>query len=149
MLPLIQFIAVLATTLFAGAAIYVNLVEHPARMSCSTEIAAAVWAPSYRRATVMQASLAITATLAGFAAWMLGAGLMWLIAALCIFAVVPVTFIIIFPTNNKLLAPGRDLGSPETRELLIKWGQLHAIRSALSLIASAIFVWQLVHASPG
>jgi uncharacterized membrane protein len=145
MLPLIQFIAVLATTLFAGAAIYVNLVEHPARMSCSTEIAAAVWAPSYRRATVMQASLAIAGTLAGFAAWMLGAGLMWLVAALCIFAVVPVTFIIIFPTNNKLLAPGREAGSAETRKLLIKWGQLHAIRSALSLIASAIFVWQLVH----
>jgi hypothetical protein len=146
MLPLIQFIAVLATTLFAGAAIYINLVEHPARMSCSTEIAAAVWAPSYRRATVMQASLAITGTLAGFAAWMLGAGLMWLVAALCIFAVVPVTFIIIFPTNRKLLAAGRDAGSAETRQLLIKWGQLHAIRSALSLIASAMFVWQLVHA---
>jgi hypothetical protein len=145
MLPLAQFIAVFATTLFAGAAIYVNLVEHPARMSCSTEIAAAVWAPSYRRATVMQASLAIAGSLAGLAAWMLGAGLIWLVAALCIFAVVPVTFIIIFPTNNQLLAPERDPRSPETRRLLIKWARLHAIRSALSLIASAIFVWQLVH----
>jgi Anthrone oxygenase len=144
MLPLIQFIAVLATTLFAGAAIYINLVEHPARMSCATEIAAAVWAPSYRRATAMQASLAIAGSLAGLAAWMLGAGLTWLVAALFILAVVPVTFIIIFPTNKQLLAPGRDPSSAETRRLLITWGQLHAIRSALSLIASAIFVWQLV-----
>jgi hypothetical protein len=40
MLPLIQFIAVSATTIFSGAAIYINLVEHPARMSCSTQIAA-------------------------------------------------------------------------------------------------------------
>jgi hypothetical protein len=144
MLSLIQFIAVLATTFFAGAAVYINLVEHPARMSCSTEIAMAVWAPSYRRATVMQASLAVAGSLAGLAAWMLGGGLMWLIAALFILAVVPVTFIIIFPTNKQLLAPGRDPGSPETRKLLIKWGQLHAIRSALSLIASVIFVWQLV-----
>jgi hypothetical protein len=146
MLPLIQFIAVLATSLFAGASIYINLVEHPARMSCSTQIAAAVWAPSYRRATVMQASLAITGTLAGLTACILGAGITWLVGALFIFAVVPVTFIIIFPTNNRLLAPGRDPGSPETRQLLIKWGQLHAIRSALSLIAAAIFVWQLVRA---
>jgi hypothetical protein len=106
----------------------------------------AVWAPSYRRATVMQASLAVAGSLAGLAAWMLGGGLMWLVAALFILAVVPVTFIIIFPTNKQLLAPGRDPGSPETRKLLIKWGQLHAIRSALSLIASVIFVWQLVHA---
>lgn len=145
MLPYIQFIAVLATSIFAGAAIYVNLVEHPARMSCSTEIAATVWAPSYRRATVMQASLAIAGSLAGLAAWMLGAGLMWLVAALCIFAVVPVTFIIIFPTNKKLLAPERDPRSPETHRLLTKWARLHAIRSVLSLIASAMFVWQLVH----
>lgn len=146
MLPFFQFIAVLATTIFAGAAIYINLVEHPARMSCSTEIAAAVWAPSYRRATVMQASLAVAGSLAGLAAWMLGAGDMWLVAALFILAVVPVTFVIIFPTNKKLLAPGRDPGSAETRNLLIKWNWLHAIRSALSLIASSIFIWQGVHA---
>ena|SRR5215467_1603373 len=146
MLPLLQFLAVLATVLFAGAAIYVNLVEHPARMSCSTEIAATVWAPSYKRATIMQASLAIIGFLGGFGSWLLGAGSLWLVGALFIVAVVPVTLIIIFPTNNKLLAPGRDLGSPETRELLVKWGQLHAFRSVLSLVASCIYVWQLVGA---
>jgi hypothetical protein len=146
MLALAQFIAVLATTFFAGAAIYVNLVEHPARMGCATEIAATVWAPSYKRATVMQASLAIVGALGGVAAWLLGAGVMWLVGALFIFAVVPVTLIVIFPTNNRLLAPGRDLASPETRELLVKWGQLHAIRSVLSFIASAIYVWLLVGA---
>ncbi|MGH8353159.1 MAG: DUF1772 domain-containing protein [Pseudomonas sp.] len=146
MLPIIQFISVLATTFFAGAAIYISVVEHPARMGCSTEIAATVWAPSYKRATVMQASLAIIGFLSGLLSWLLGAGLMWLVAALFILAVVPVTLIIIFPTNKQLLAPGRDLGSSETRELLVKWGQLHAIRSVLSLIASAIFVWQLVGA---
>jgi hypothetical protein len=144
MLPLIQFIAVLTTTLFTGAAIYINLVEHPARMGCSTEVAATVWAPSYKRATVMQASLAVIGFLAGLAAWLLGAGLVWLVAGLFILTVVPVTLIIIFPTNKQLLAPGRDLGSSETRELLVKWGQLHAIRSVLSLIASVILIWQLV-----
>jgi len=143
-LPFVQFLAVLATVVFAGAAIYINLVEHPARMGCATEIAATVWAPSYKRATVMQALLALIGFLSGLVAWLLGAGLMWLIAALFIFAVVPVTLIIIFPTNRKLLAPGRDLGSSETRELLVKWGQLHAIRSVLSLVASVIFIWQLL-----
>ena len=146
MLALAQFIAVLATVVFAGAAIYVNLVEHPARMGCGTEIAATVWAPSYKRATVMQASLAIVGFLAGVAAWLLGADVMWLVGALFIFAVVPVTLIIIFPTNNRLLAPGRDLASSETRELLVKWGRLHAIRSVLSSVASVIYVWQLVAA---
>ena len=40
MLVLAELIAVLATTFFAGAAIYVNFVEHPACMGCTTEIAA-------------------------------------------------------------------------------------------------------------
>jgi uncharacterized membrane protein len=144
MLQVIQLIAVLATTFFAGAAIYINLVEHPARMDCSTVIAATVWAPSYKRATVMQASLAIIGFLAGLVAWLLGAGFMWLVASLLILAVVPVTLIIIFPTNKLLLTPGRDIGSLETRELLVKWGQLHAIRSILSLTASVLYLWQLV-----
>ena len=146
MLALAQLLAILATTFFAGTAIYVNLVEHPARMGCSTEIAATVWAPSYKRATVMQASLAIVGSLAGVAAWLLGASVMWLLGALFIFAVVPVTLIVIFPTNNRLLATDRNLASPETRELLVRWGQLHAIRSVLSLIASVIYVWLLVGA---
>ncbi len=145
MLPLIQLIAVLATTIFAGAAIYINLVEHPARMGCSTELAATQWAPSYKRATLMQAPLAVIGFLSGVAAWWLGSGLPWLIAALLILAVVPFTLIIIEPTTNKqLLAPGRDLRSDETRELLVRWGRLHAIRSVLGLIASVIFIWQLV-----
>ena len=43
-------------------------------------------------------------------------------------------------------APGRDRASSDTRELLVKWGRLHAIRSVLSAIASVIYVWQLVAA---
>lgn len=144
MLATAQFIAVVATALFAGAAIYINLVEHPARMGCSTEVAAAVWAPSYKRATVMQASLAVLGALSGVGAWLLGAGLTWLVSSLLILAVVPVTLLIIFPTNRKLLVPGRDNSSPETRKLLVKWGHLHAIRSLLSLVATLLFVWSLV-----
>ena len=144
MLAIAQFFAVFATAIFAGAAAYINLVEHPARMGCATEIAAAVWAPSYKRATVMQASLAILGFVSGVASWLLGAGSLWLVASLIILAVVPVTLLVIFPTNNKLLAPGRDLSSPETRGLLVKWGQLHAIRTVLSLVATAMFVWLLV-----
>ena len=143
MLSLLQFMASLATSLFAGAAIYISLVEHPARMGCTTEIAARVWIPSYRRATVMQASLAMIGFVAGLASWLLGAGIWWLTAALFIMAVIPVTLIIIFPTNERLLEPDRDLGSVETRDLLDKWGMLHGIRSLLSLIAASIFLWQL------
>ncbi|PCJ47903.1 MAG: hypothetical protein COA74_10760, partial [Gammaproteobacteria bacterium] len=58
---IIEIAAVLACTLFAGAAIYINVAEHPARLECGTELAATVFGPSYRRAAAMQASLAIVA----------------------------------------------------------------------------------------
>src|SRR2546422_2622121 len=146
MTALVEFIAVLSCTLFAGAAIYINLVEHPARMGCDTKVAATVWAPSYKRATVMQASLAILSLLAGVAAWLLGGGAMWLVGAVLIGLVVPFTFVAIMPTNKQLLSPGRDLASSETRALLEKWGRLHAVRSLLSFAAALIFIWSMLRA---
>ena len=47
-----ELVAVLACGLFTGAAVYVSLVEHPARMECGVEIAAAEFSPSYRRGTI-------------------------------------------------------------------------------------------------
>jgi uncharacterized membrane protein len=146
MLHTFQFLATLSACLFAGAAIYINLVEHPARMGCDTKTAATVWAPSYKKATVMQASLAIVGCLAGAAAWLLSGGVLWLIGAIFIGAVVPFTFAVIMPTNHKLLAPGRDLSSNETRSLLEKWGKLHGVRSALSFVASVVYVALLLGA---
>ena len=70
---------------------------------------------------------------------------MWLSGALAILAVVPVTLLVIFPSNKRLLEAGRDLASNETRALLVTWGRLHAIRSALSLIASTLFILAATH----
>ena len=146
MLRVCEFLATLSCALFAGAAIYVNLVEHPARMGCGTKLAATVWAPSYARATVMQASLAIVSLLSGLAAWLLGGGILWGVGAVLIGSVVPFTFVAIMPTNKHLLAPGRDLASSETHALLEKWAKLHAVRSILSFAATLIFIWSLLGA---
>jgi len=144
MFAIFQFLAVLCCILFAGAAIYINVAEHPARMGCDTKTAATVWMPSYKKATVMQAPLAVISFLAGVAVWLLGGDLLWLIGAVLIGLVVPFTLIAVMPTNNQLLAPGRDLSSVETRSLLEKWGRLHAVRSALSFLASIVYLVSLI-----
>jgi hypothetical protein len=41
-----EFVSVLSCALFTGAAVYINLVEHPARMQCGVELAATEFAPS-------------------------------------------------------------------------------------------------------
>jgi Domain of unknown function (DUF1772) len=139
----LEFIATVTAAIFAGAALYINLVEHPARMMLDTRSAALQWAPSYRRATWMQAPLALISLGSGLLSWWLGGGIAWAIAALLIGAVVPFTFLGIMPTNRRLLEPGRDLASPQTRALLDRWAKLHATRTILSLIATMGFVWQL------
>jgi hypothetical protein len=140
MLVLLKFVATLAAALFAGAALYVNIAEHPARMTLDTKFAVAQWAPSYLRATRMQAPLAFLSLAAGLGSWLLGGGTGWAIAALLIGAVVPFTFIAIMPTNRALLAPARDLEAAQTRALLERWAKLHAVRTVLSLVASIMDV---------
>lgn len=145
-LEAMQFLATFCVGLFAGTALYINLVEHPARMSLDTASAAAQWAASYHLATFMQAPLAVVSFLAGVTAWMLGADIGWLVAAVLIGAVVPFTFIGIMPTNRKLLGIGRDPGSSETRQLLGTWNVLHTVRTIVGVAALVIMLWQLLGA---
>jgi hypothetical protein len=141
MLVFLKFLAIVSAALFAGAALYINVAEQPARMTLETRFAAAQWARSYRRATWLQAPLALLSLFCGFLSWLLAGGLGWLLAALLIGAVVPFTFLGIMPTNRALLAPGRDLGAEETRILLERWARLHAVRTALSLTATFLYVY--------
>jgi len=144
LLAAVELITTLSGALFTGAALYINLVEHPARMSCGTKIAVTQWAPSYARAAVMQASLAIVSFLTGAATWWLGGGTRWLAGAVLIGLVVPYTLVVVKPTNERLLDPARDATSAETRMLLDRWNRLHAVRSGLSLLATLVYLDALV-----
>ena len=136
-------VAAICAGLFAGAAIYINAVEHPARVSCGNDVALREFAPSYRRATVMQASLAVIGCVAGlWSAWVLGDA--WVgFGALLLGAVVPFTLVVILPTNKQLLEPSLDPSDTRTTELLIRWGRLHTVRSVLSNIAFVIYLLRL------
>ena len=61
--------ALVAATLFAGAALYISLVEHPARMKLDDRSALAQWKPSYGAATPLQAGLALLSLILGLWAW--------------------------------------------------------------------------------
>ena len=135
-----QWIAVWAAGLFSGAAAYVSLVEHPARMQCGTLLAATEFGPSYKRGAAMQATLAMVGTLAGVAAGLANGSTAWLTGSLLLFLVVPFTLIAIFPTNDKLLDPLLDKSSPEAHLLLVRWGRLHEVRTVLGVGAFIVFV---------
>ena len=56
---LLEVIALLSSGLFAGAALYLTAVEHPARMSQGALFALQEFRPSYKRAAPLQAALAV------------------------------------------------------------------------------------------
>lgn len=138
---LIQGLTILATALFAGAALYVSLVEQPARLTLPTEVAIAEWRPSYKRASIMQATLAVLGTLLGIAAGIATGGAIWIVAAFLLSAVVPFTLFVMWPSNKRLEDPALDLGSAEARELLLRWGRLHAVRTVIGVAALLLMLF--------
>jgi len=138
---LLQGLATLATALFAGAALYVSLVEQPARLALPIETAIAEWRPSYRRAAIMQASLAVLGTLLGIAEGLFGGGAVWIVAAFVLSAVVPFTLFVMWPTNKRLEDPALDLRGAEAHDLLVRWGRLHAVRAVIGLAALLLMLF--------
>ena len=143
---LLDLVTLLSLGLFAGAALYVTLVEHPARLRCGTALAIAEFGPSYRRGAVMQASLAAVGCLVGVADWARGHGVLPLAAGLLMAAVIAFTLVVILPTNKRLLDPALDSGSAEAATLLARWGRLHGVRTVLGGVALLLIGLHLVGA---
>ena len=137
---IVAALAVLCAGLFAGAAVYVTAVEHPARLSCGSALALRQFAPSYRRGARLQASLALLGLVLAVGGWYHTGHLLLLIGGLVLGAVVPFTLLVIYPTNHRLLAPTLLPESPEAEALLRRWGRLHAVRTLLGILAFAILL---------
>ena len=140
---LAELLATLSSGLFAGASVYINLVEHPARMEAGINLALTEFAPSYHRATVTQVSLASLGFLSALVAWRLRLDVRWLIGGGLLVSVIPFTAVAILPTNKQLLDPATANDLELAERLLTRWGRLHAVRSVLSLASLLTFLFLL------
>jgi hypothetical protein len=133
-------LALVSASVFAGAALYINLVEQPARLGLDQRSLLAEWKPAYKRGTAMQAPLAIVGFLLGSAAWWQTGHVGWALGALLMVANWPFTLFVIRPTNNRLMALEPSAAGPECRAMIKRWGSLHAGRTALGSAAALAFL---------
>src|SRR3712207_2362199 len=101
---LLAHLALVTASLFAGAALYINLVEQPARLSLDDGPLLVEWKPAYKRGLAMQASLAVVSGLLGLGAWWRSEQVPFLIGGLLMLANWPYTMLGIAPTNKVLMA---------------------------------------------
>jgi len=138
---LIGQLALVTAAVFAGAALYINVVEQPARLGLDLRSLLLEWKPAYKRGTAMQAPLAIVGFLLGLAAWWQTGQAGWAIGSLFMIANWPFTFLAIMPVNHRLMATEPSTAGPECRAMIERWGLLHAGRTALGFAASLTFLW--------
>ena len=137
---ILGLLALVIAAAFAGAAIYINIAEHPARLGLPVGALLTQWKPSYTRGFAMQASLAVLGGISGALAWWESRDSLWLAGAIVLVANWPFTLLVIMPTNLRLMATAPDSADAATRSLLERWGRLHAVRSVLGAIATLLFL---------
>ncbi|WP_207540720.1 DUF1772 domain-containing protein [Sabulicella rubraurantiaca] len=134
-------LALIVAAVFSGAALYINLVEQPARMQLDDGPLLTEWKLAYKRGTALQAPLAVIGFVLGLVTWWRTGHAGWAIGGLLMLANWPVTFLAIMPTNRKLMATEPRNAGPETRSMVGRWGALHAARTSLGFAAVLVFLW--------
>jgi Domain of unknown function (DUF1772) len=101
------------------------------------------WKPSYAAGAVMQASLAAVSGALGLIAAWTTTDWRWVVGVVLVLANWPYTLIAIAPTNHKLSVIAAADAGPTSRALLVSWGRLHAVRTALGIAAVLAYLWAL------
>lgn len=150
-------LAFASSVAFSSIALYITVVEHPARQALDPLSAVKHWLPSFTRAAAMQSALTLTASMAAYKAYKATSNKLFLVASGLAFAIVPFTFACIMPTNKKLMSLHTTLTQADSsvsdatkqqdlaavQGQLSTWGKVHAVRTVTSIISSTVLYYAI------
>ena len=135
-------IALAFAAAFAGAAVYVNWVEQPARMALDDKALLSEWVPSDSRGVALLLAFALASAVAGFIAYFETDDVRWVFGALIVISTWPYAFFVMAPLNNQILSlKGGDVSA--ARALVRQWGLIESGFAAIGVAAVAMFLWAL------
>ncbi len=132
-------IALALMAAFTGVALYVHLVEHPARRALLDGEMLARWQAVQPRAGRMRTILVLAGAAFGLLAAVWAARALYLTGALLALAVWAVGLRVTGPVERELAGARPETADAATRALLEKWNLLEAMRTGLGFLAVCCF----------
>lgn len=128
--------------LFAGAAAYISLAQHPALEETeASEFQAPFFRRMYFYAARMQAPMSIGSGLSALAVYVLERDApnarIWLSSGCLMTSIAPYTVVCMLSLNHKLIDTKRcrERGHDWLHRALVRWGRLHHVRTFASVLA--------------
>lgn len=133
-----------AACAFAGAALYINVVEQPARLTLNARAMVREWTPSNRRGFIMLSMLAIASSILAYTDYARTGDVRWIIGGTIMLAPWAYAYFVIVPVNIWLFALEQGGSALTLRDLMRDWGLLEWGHTAIGLWASGVFAWALI-----
>jgi hypothetical protein len=129
--------------IFLGAALYINLVEQPARIALDARSMVREWIPSNRRGFVLLSALAIISAVLAYVEYAYTGDVRWIIGGTVILSSWPYAYFVVVPVNIWLCAIPASAARSAARELMREWGLLEWGETAIAFAACCVFAWAL------
>ncbi len=133
-----------AASAFLGAALYINLVEQPARQELDSASSIREWTPSNRRGFIMLAVLAVVSAILAYVDYARTGDMRWMIGGTLIVASWLYAYFVMSPVNILLYEAPPQTPTATIRELMREWGLLEWGQTIIGLAAWCVFAWVLL-----
>lgn len=128
---------------FTGAALYINIAEQPARLRLDDLSLLKQWKSSYPIAARMQGGMVAIVSILGLVVAFLQKDWLWALGSVLMLLNGPYTVFCLLPINRLLESMSITEANGTSRNLIVRWGHLHAIRTLLGLSATITFAWAM------